>query len=143
MSEDAEIRGVIPTYYSFIVEKLNRIYDAWDKNDFYSALLRSIRLVSFLPRKIKKQILPEKKRIELKLIQAQSIKGRDFNSTQMLLQQRVRQVAMEEVGNFVNLITEMLDQEGLLVMKHGVPTVARGMGDIQRTVDKARFEVEA
>lgn len=120
MSEQPEIKGVIPTYYFIITDKLNKIYEAWDNNDPYLALERALKLVPFLPVKLKKEIAPEKERIR-KLFQ-NSISGQDFNSVQLKSSLLRHNTASQEVEPFIDKLTTLLDDNHLLTLSYGVPT---------------------
>lgn len=140
MSEDAEIRGVIPNYYAFIIDKLNRIYDAEDKNNYPLALDRALKLTKFLPRKLKKEIVEDVKRIRQRLITEAKIDGYFLDSMLKERNKIVYNIAYQEEDKFMDKMTSLLDQEHLLTQSYGIPTRARSMGDIQRTVDVARYQ---
>lgn len=140
MSEDAEIKGVIPNYYNLIIDKLNKIYEAWDNNNQTLALTRAMRLIPFLPRKIKKQIIQDKDNIQKQFDAISGTKGYNLSNAAELANYRIKMIAVKEVEPFINKLTDLLDQEHLLTQSYGIPTKARGMGDIQKTVDIARHD---
>lgn len=134
MSE-TEIRGVIPNYYGLMIDKLNRIYDAWDKNDTYTALQRALKLCSFMPRKIKTELDPEKERIQKRLSSVSTITGYDMAIVKEKVMARLKQISNEELEKFVTTITDQLDENRLLTQGYGVPTrktELKTLGDVLR-----------
>ena len=142
MSEDAEIRGVIPNYYVFIMGRLNRIAELEDLNNLPLALDTALKAIKYLPRKLKKQIDPEKTRIQKRITSEAQTEGYFENTNIRAINHILRQISREEEEAFVDKITTLLDAEHLLTQSYGVPTRARGMNDIQHTVDKARYDEE-
>jgi hypothetical protein len=140
MSEDAEIKGVIPNYYVFIMGRLNRIAALEDIGNLPLALDCALKTVKYLPRKLKNQIIEEKKKIQKRI--ATEAKSTEYfcNTSKRDVEAKMRKIALDEEETFVDKITTLLDQEHLLTQNYGIPTKARGMGDIQRTVDTARHE---
>jgi hypothetical protein len=139
MSEDAEIRGVIPNYYAFIMGRLNRIAALEDAGNLTEALECAIQSTKYLPRKLKKQIDEEQKRIT-KRLRTEAHSNEWFGNMRKKETAAIfQQIAEEEEEGFVDRITTLLDQEHLLTQSYGIPTKARSMGDIQKTVDTARY----
>jgi glutathionyl-hydroquinone reductase len=120
MSEDAEIKSIIPNYYNLIIDKLNKIYDAWDKNLTNLALSRALKLIPFLPRKLKKQLNPEKTRISTEL--QNGIKD-------------IKKIAEKELEPLVDKITDNLDEAHLLTQNYGIPTRKSSIENIGKALE--------
>jgi hypothetical protein len=143
MTENAEIRNVIPPYYGFIIDKLNRIFYLWDEAQNEALALRcALRLTKFLPRKLKNQLREETDKIKTELEIASKGIGYNFQTANRNINQSLAIVAHKYLENYVNKLTDLLDQEHMLTQSYGIPTRSRGMGDIQRTVDQARYNTE-
>lgn len=140
MSEDAEIKGVIPNYYNLIIDKLNKIYDAWDNDNTIQALDRTLKLIPFLPRKLKKELKTDKDEIRNALKTAKESNGYNYQNAKETQWKNVKDVATAKFEPLIDKLTNLLDESHLLTQSYGIPTRARGMGDIQRTVDIARYE---
>jgi hypothetical protein len=140
MSEDAEIKGVIPNYYNLIIDKLNKIYEAWDNNNINIALFRTLKLIPFLPRKIKNQLNPERIRIQKDLDAISQTNGFNFSNAQEKVMYKVKTISIKEFEPLIDKVTSLLDQEHLLTQNYGIPTKSRSMKDLQLTVDTARQE---
>lgn len=141
MSEDAEIKNVIPPYYGLIIDKLNRIFFLWDEvQDEIAALQCAIRLVLFLPRKLKKQLETQTTEIQKELDKASNGVGYNLIVANQRINNATSFVAHKHLAKYVNTITNLLDQEHMLTQSYGIPTRARSMGDIQKTVDIARYQ---
>lgn len=129
MSQDAEIKGVIPNYYNLIIDKLNRIYEAWDQNNLSLALFRTLRLIPFLPRKLKNALKPDKDRIEDQLKNSANTGGHDFDNATEKAMYRIRKVAQKEFEPLLDKLTSLLDESHLLTQSYGVPSRT---GDIRK-----------
>lgn len=129
--EEQEIRGVIPNYYVLITDKLNKIYDAWDKNNVELALNRALKLVPFLPRKLKKQLAEEKQKIQSMLGKAQAISGFDCATLDRERGVRVRITAHSMLENFIDKITTLLDEAGLLTQS-GQPITEEKFAQLEK-----------
>jgi Fe2+ transport system protein B len=140
MTEDAEIRGVIPNYYAFIMGRLNRIAALEDIDNLTLALDCALKSIKYLPRKLKNQIREEYERIQNRIKNEAQSSGYFSNTINKEIEKAMKRIALEEENNFVNKITTLLDQEHLLTQSYGIPTRSRSMGDIQKTVDQARYD---
>lgn len=119
MSESHEIKGIFPQAYNFYMDKLGKIYDAWDDGDLGLALIRACRLVVFFPPKIKKEIVEEKDRIQMEFKRIAAVKGHDFHTTITAQKRMVYALADRELESFVDRMTSLMDQEGLLTLTFG------------------------
>lgn len=142
MSADAEIKGVIPNYYNLIIDKLNKIYDAWDNDNTIQALDRTLKLIPFLPRKLKKELKPEKEEIKKALKSAKETNGFNYQNAKETQWKNVKDVANAKFEPLIDKLTDLLDESHLLTQSYGIPTKTRGMGEIQKTVDTARYQAE-
>ncbi len=57
---------IMPTYSGFLIDKVNKIYEAWDRNQLETALGRAIRLVYFLPKELKDKMRDDKNKKSLR-----------------------------------------------------------------------------
>jgi len=105
---------VQPTYNSFIIGKLELIWDAWDKNDPEFALDRTCRLTVFLTPEIKKVIDDDLSRVTEARRKAYSLSGSDFFLTHLKRNRKGRQISRILLPNFLNTIINLLDEWGLL-----------------------------
>ena len=140
MSENSEIRGVIPNYYSFIVDKLNKIAEAENAFNYPLALHIAMNLTRYLPRKLKNQINPDVIRIRERQLRELRTSGYFQSSMNRQLHQKEHMIASQEEPVLIDKLTTLLDQEHLLTQSYGIPTRSKSMGDIQKTVDAARYE---
>ena len=139
--EEPEIKSVYPSYYSLmIVGKLDGIYDAWDQNLYSKAMHRALKLIPFLPPRIKKRIQAEKQRIQQALLNTQKVIGYSYASTARLSQRATDRIAYDTIESFVDKLTDLLDEAHLLTESYGVPTVSRGMKEFQLEVDLAKHK---
>lgn len=130
MSEEYEIKGVIPNYYAFIIDKLNRIAEAEIYHNYPQALHISLNLAKYLPRKLKQQIQPEKDRIENRLHKEAKVSGFFRDSMRRQASQLEIIIAKEEEPQFVDRITTLLDEAHLLTQSYGIPTRKAELKDL-------------
>ena len=140
--EESEIKGVIPPYYNLIIGILQGIYEAWDRGDYITALKRSLRLVVFLPNKLKKQLKEEKDNIQKTLDLSKNVTQHSFASTHRAMGISLNYTANKFLEGFVDKITSLMDKEHILTEGYGIPTISRSMHDFQMTVDKTRYQKE-
>jgi len=112
-NEIGEIRGVIPNYYAFIIDKLNRIANYEIERDYPKALHIALLLVKYLPRKLKNQVQEETTRIN-KRVGSIGTTGYYQNMMQRDLERKIYRIASEEEPILVDKLTSLLDQEHLL-----------------------------
>ena len=104
----------LPYYTAFLMDKVNKIYDAWDSEDITLALRRATRLVAFLPRKMKKEMLEDVEDIEKDMMKAYRVKGVDFHTDQLARNREARRVASLYLEPFVNKLIDLLDENHYL-----------------------------
>jgi len=104
----------LPYYTAFLMDKVNKIYDAWDLENITLALRRATRLVAFLPRKMKKQMLEDVEDIEKAMMKAYRVKGVDFHTDQLARNREARRVASLYLEPFVNKLIDLLDENHYL-----------------------------
>jgi ribosomal protein L31E len=106
------------------------------------ALDCALKAVKYLPRKLKNQLKEETLRIKNRINKEAQANSHFTGSLQKTIDRKKYQIANEEEEAFVDKITTFLDAEHLLTQNYGIPTKSRSMSDIQKTVDKARFDSE-
>lgn len=138
MTENAEIKGVIPNYYSFIIDKLNRIANYEIERNYPMALHTALNLAKYLPRKLKNQLQPDITEITEKLA---NIKVSEYNQNALrkAMDTQIYKISKEAEPKLIDKITTLLDQEHLLTQSYGIPTKSRSMKDFQMTVDEAQY----
>jgi len=104
----------LPYYTAFLMDKVNKIYDAWDLENITLALRRATRLVAFLPRKMKKEMLEDVEDIEKAMMKAYRVKGVDFHTDQLARNREARRVASLYLEPFVNKLMDLLDENDYL-----------------------------
>jgi len=104
----------LPYYTAFLMDKVNKIYDAWDLEDITLALRRATRLVAFLPRKMKKEMEADVEDIEKDMMKAYRVKGVDFHTDQLARNREARRVASLYLEPFVNKLMDLLDDNHYL-----------------------------
>jgi hypothetical protein len=139
MTEDAEIKAVIPSYYGFLITGITQLREYWARKMYTEALDYALELTNFLPTKIKEQLKEDKEKIITKLGTNSPINANTLYRVEMARSKQAYHIAARELEPFVDKIIRLLDQNHLLTEKYGVPTRARGMKDFQMTVDEAQF----
>lgn len=109
-----EPEQIMPTYSGFLIGQLNKISQAWDDGDAFSALMRTIKLVYFLPTDFKKVLFPKVEAIENELNKARSINGHDFYTNQLRRNRALTQIAGQRLPTFLDEVVELLDKRGYL-----------------------------
>ncbi len=105
----AEAKGY---YAGFLIDKLNKIYDAWDQGDPELALRRSLRLTLALPRKLKEKIREDVHTIKKDMESVYRLQGSDFYTTELRRNKRSVEVASHYLAGFVDKLTDLLDEGG-------------------------------
>lgn len=142
MSVDAEIKGVIPSYYGFLITGLTQIREYWAKRMYVEGMEYALHFTTFLPRKIKKALSEEKQRITLKLTGNSKGRVHNFYELQKSRSKYAYMIAAQELEPYMDKMTTLLDENHLLTQQYGVPTKARSMKEFQMTVDHATYEAE-
>jgi hypothetical protein len=140
--EEQEIKGVIPPYYSLIIGILQGIYEAWDREDYITALKRSLRIVTFLPNKLKIQLKEEKSNIQKALEKSRNVNQYTYASTRRAITNALNYTSEKFLDYWVDKITSLMDKEHILTEGYGIPTISHSMQDFQMTVDRARYRKE-
>lgn len=142
MTENAEIKAVIPSYYGFLITGITQLREYWAKKMYIEALDYAMELTNFLPSKIKDELKEEKEKIRKKLLNNAPINTNSVYARERTRTKEIYQIAAKELEPFVDKIIRLLDQNHLLTEKYGVPTRERSMKDFQMDVDKARYDAE-
>ena len=103
---------VIPTYNSFLIDKINRIYDSWDEGNPEMALMRALRLVVFLPRELKAKLEGKQAEIMKDLKVAYAKEDVDWFTTQRTRNRVAKQISILHLEPFIDEMTTWLDQRG-------------------------------
>jgi hypothetical protein len=114
MSDETEIRGVIPTYYGFLISGITQLREYWARKQHVEALYYAMELTTFLPNKIKEKIEPEKKRIQAKLLKNLPSSSSSIYAAQRDTNNIVYRISMIELEPFVDKIIRLLDENNLL-----------------------------
>jgi hypothetical protein len=104
----------LPYYTAFLMDKINKIYDAWDDDNQPLALRRALRLVTFLPKKMKTVLAEDVAEIEADMHQAYRMKGVDFHTNQLARNKTARSVATLYLEPFVDKLVDLLDEHDYL-----------------------------
>jgi len=107
-----KVKDIMPNYSSFLIRRLEEIWQAWDNGNLEESLRRALRLVVFLPKKLKKKLGEEKKTITKDLNAAYRVQGVDWYTRQQNRNREARRVAMLFLEPFVNEMTDWLDERG-------------------------------
>lgn len=108
---------IMPTYSGFLIDKVNKIYEAWDKNQLETALGRAIRLVYFLPKELKDKMRDDKNKIIEEFNKAYRVSGVDWYTRQQNRNRAARRVAQYYLPSFVDEMMNWLDERGYLEEK--------------------------
>lgn len=114
IKEAEELKAVMRPYIAFLMDKVNKIYDAWDEGDLELALSRACRLVTFLPRAIKEQLRGDEKTITKYMNAAYGLETGIWYTTQLIQNRRTRQIAQLFLEPFVDKMIDLLDERGYL-----------------------------
>jgi len=142
MSEDAEIKGVIPSYYGFLITGITQLREYWAKKMFIEALDYAIELTVFLPNKVKNELAKERAEILIKLSNNSPTHANTLYGMQRARDRNAYRIAAKELEPFVDKIIRLLDNNRLLTQQYGVPTRARSMKDFQMDIDVAKHRAE-
>jgi len=113
---------VQPSYNSFLIGKLQQIWDAWDRGDPEFALDRTCRFTVFLTPEIKEVIKDDLFKVNEARRKAYNLQGSDFFLTQVKRNRKGREVAIILLPRFLDEIVNLLDKWGLLrEVKRKVP----------------------
>jgi len=113
---------VQPSYNSFLIGKLQQIWDAWDQNDPEFALDRTCRFTVFLTPEIKEVIDADLSKINEARRKAYNLQGSDFFLTHLRRNRKGREISMILLPRFLDEIVNLLDKWGLLrEVKRKVP----------------------
>ncbi len=103
-----------PTYSGFLIDKLNKIYEAWDQGQQEIALARALRLCVFLPQELKKKLDPKKEKITAAINAIYKINDATWFSTRLARNKAARRVANLYLEPFVDEMVDWLDKRGFL-----------------------------
>ncbi len=130
MTEEREIKSVIPSYYSFIMTGLTELREIWAVKRYVDALYYALNLSTFLPTKLKQQIEEEKRKIQNQLKTVESISENSYDKAVEKAQWKTRKIAIAELEPFVDKMIKLLDSENLLTQQYGIPTRKRELKNI-------------
>jgi hypothetical protein len=130
MTEEKEIKSVIPSYYSFIMTGLTELREIWAVKRYVDALNYALNLSTFLPTKLKQQIAEDKQRIKEQLKSVESISENKYDKMIEKAQWKTRKIAIAELEPFVDKMIKLLDSENLLTQQYGIPTRKRDLKSI-------------
>jgi len=109
-----EVKAVMRPYVAFLMDKVNKIYDAWDEGNLELALSRACRLVTFLPRGLKKELRSDEETITKWMNGAYGLETGIWYTTQLTQNRRALQIAQVFLKPFVDKMIDLLDQRGYL-----------------------------
>ena len=110
-----KVKDVMPTYRAFLAGRLLEIWAAWDNGNLEQSLRRALRLVTFLPRELKKELRKDEERITKALNAAYRVQGVDWYTRQQNRNREARRVASLYLEPFVDKMTDLLDEGDYLV----------------------------
>lgn len=125
-----EIKGVIPTYYGFLISGITQIREFWSKKQFTEALYYAMEITTFLPNKIKDKIEPERQRIQAKLLKNIPSSSSSIYSAQRDTNNIVYRISMIELEPFVDKIIRLLDENNLLTQDWGAKPKFKDAGTL-------------
>jgi len=105
-----EVRGLISPYVGFLVDKLNKIYEAWDEGDEELALSRAVKLGYFLVEQLKDKLKPDMNKIIEEMNGATQKEGVGFLTEEATRSDRARQVARKWLPIFLDKLTSLFDE---------------------------------
>ena len=105
-----EVRGLISPYVGFLVDKLNKIYEAWDEGDEELALSRAVKLGYFLVDQLKDKLKPDMNKIIEEMNGATQKEGVGFLTEEATRSDRARQVARKWLPIFLDKLTSLFDE---------------------------------
>jgi hypothetical protein len=112
-----DLAKIHPTYSGFLIDKVNKIYDAWDKGLLETALNRAMRLCYFLPKELKDKMRDDKNKIIEEFNKAYRVSGVDWYTRQQNRNRAARRVAHHYLPSFVDEMMNWLDERGYLEEK--------------------------
>jgi hypothetical protein len=130
MTEEREIKSVIPSYYSFIMTGLTELREIWAVKRYVDALYYALNLSTFLPTKLKQQIEEDKGRIKKQLKSIESTRENGYDKALEKTQWKTRKIAIDELEPFIDKMIQLLDSENLLTQQYGIPTRKRELKNI-------------
>jgi len=101
-------------YVFFLFKRLDKIYDAWDEDEYELALRRALRLAVGLPTDIKEAMASEKKEIRAALNKAYRSSGVDFFTTHVARNREARRVSAYYLEPFMDKMVRLLDDKDWL-----------------------------
>jgi hypothetical protein len=113
-ARDRRFVKTVPTYLSFIADKLNKIYDAWAANNLVGALHLAYQLAMFLPPDSKKKLREDMDRIRSGLNKCYSSQGTDEFTTHLVRNRMAGNFAVKELEVFVDKLVAELDRKNYL-----------------------------
>lgn len=113
-STGKEVKGVMPTYISFLMGRIIEIWQAWDSGDSEFALRKACRLVIFLPRDLKKELQDEVELISKEMNWAYNLESTDFFTTSLNRNRQGRLIATRRLPPFLDKMLDLLDGRGYL-----------------------------
>lgn len=105
-----QVRGLISPYVGFLVDKLDKIYDAWDAQEEELALSRAIRLSYFLVEQLKEKLKPDVKQILEEMNKATAVEKTGFLSQENVKNWRAKDVARKWLPIFLDKLTSLFDE---------------------------------
>lgn len=108
--KDREVKGFVPTYLGFLMDKINKIYNAWDEGDTELALRRACRLYYFLVDELKDKLRDDMQSISKEMNQAYNVRGPDWFVTQQNRNKQARRVASVRLPAFIDKMMTLFDE---------------------------------
>lgn len=117
MNDDPEIKGVIPSYYGFLITGITAIREYWAKKQFVEAINYAMNLTTFLPNKIKKELIMDKKKIRRKMTAKFRSNNPYLEGVKIRRDKNTRDIAELELEPFMDKIISLLDKNNLLTQQ--------------------------
>lgn len=122
-----EVRGLISPYVGFLVDKLNKIYEAWDSGDEELALSRAIKLSFFLVDQLKEKLKPLVQQILKEMSEATKKEGVSFLTEESMRSRKAKLVAAVWLPVFLDKLTSLFDERDYFEI-HPAPIPIGGEG---------------
>jgi len=118
-----QTRGLMSPYVGFLIDKLNKIYDAWDRGEEELALRRAVMLRYFLVKELKDALKEDAEQITLEMNEAYEKEGASFLAEEAVRSRRTRAVAKKWLPVFVDKLTTLFDEKDYFeIHKRLIPT---------------------
>lgn len=111
---DEDYTSVMKPYIGFLIDKINRIYDAWDNGNTFLALARAIRLSMFLPPSSRKRLRKTIEQIDVEVDRVQSVQGIGIRSTNLQKHSSLETIADKWIVPFLEEEMDEIDRKGFI-----------------------------